>query len=102
MPQAPHSAEISAADDENATVVSITANGKVFVGVRPTELSVLSSLNSSTVYLKADARVPYQEVISVFDALQGKTIVLLTAPASEGKSAGIMPPYGLKINQSGE
>ena len=35
MPVAGHAVEMRAADEQNATVVAITAAGKVFVGVEP-------------------------------------------------------------------
>ncbi len=37
MPVANHAVEMRAADGPNATVVAITADGKVFAGIEPTE-----------------------------------------------------------------
>jgi hypothetical protein len=39
MPVADHAVEMRAADEEEATVVAITADGKVFAGTEPSEPS---------------------------------------------------------------
>jgi len=97
MPVAGHAIEMREADDLNATVVAITANGKVFVGIQPTEPAELSKLSQRTIYVKADSRVPYQNVLAVLDALRGKSVVLLTAPPDNGAKQGIRQPYGMKL-----
>jgi hypothetical protein len=51
MPVAGHAVEMRAADEQNATVVAMTADGRVFVGVEPTEPAALSRLSARTVYL---------------------------------------------------
>jgi len=56
MPVASHALEMRAADGQNATVVAISADGKVFVGVEPTEATALGRLTERTVYVKADSR----------------------------------------------
>jgi biopolymer transport protein ExbD len=98
MPVANHLVEMPAADEQGATVVTVTANGKVFLGVQPVEVSALSGANQRTTYLKVDARAPYQRVLTVLDALRGHPIVLLAAPASEPSGTQkIVPPYGMKV-----
>src|ERR1039458_3994935 len=44
MPVADHAVEMPAADAQQATVVAITADGKLFAGTEPTEPSALSKL----------------------------------------------------------
>ena len=100
MPVAPHAVEMRAADEENATVVAITAEGKMFVGIQATEPAALSKLSAGTVYVKADSRVSYQKVLAVLDALRGKSVVLLTAPPKNAVRQGIAPPYGMKLTVS--
>lgn len=100
MAVASHAVEMTAADKEDATVVSITADGRVFLGVKLVDVSALSSLGSATVYVKADARVPYQKLLAVLDALHGRPVVLLTAPANMEKGK-LVPPYGLKVMLGG-
>ena len=100
MPIADHAVEMRAADEQQATVIAITAAGAVFVGIEPTGPGALSSLSADTVYVKADARVPFQKILTVLDALRGKSVVLLTAsPASPANvdRAKIVPPYGIKL-----
>ena len=97
MPIAGHAVEMRAADGQNATVVAITANGRVFVGVERTEPARLSGLSGRTVYVKADARAPYQKVLEVLDALRGKSVVLLSANPKTAVGHGYAPPYGTKL-----
>ena len=70
MAVAGHAVEMRAADQPDATVVAITAEGKVFVGIQRTEPAALGSLRDSTVYVKVDSRTPYQDVLAVLDGLR--------------------------------
>ena len=97
MPVAAHAVEMRAADGPNATVVAITADGKVFAGIEPTEPGALSKLSAGTVYVKADSRVPFQKVLTVLDALRGKSVVLLAEPPKNVQKAKIVPPYGIQL-----
>ena len=97
MPVANHAVEMRAADEPNAKVVAITADGKVFAGIDAVDPGALGNLSEATVYVKADSRVPYQKVLVVLDALRGKSVVLLTAPPESAAKAGMVPPYGLKM-----
>lgn len=101
MAVASHAKEMRAADENDATVVSITADGRTFVGIHPVDVAGLASLDAKVVYVKADARAAYQKVLTVLDALHGRSIVLLTAP-TEKKSAKMMPPYGVKVTVGGQ
>lgn len=97
MPVADHAVEMRAADAQDATVVAITADGRLFAGIEPTEPSALSNLSAETVYVKADSQVPFQKVLTVLDALRGKSVVLLAAPPKNVGTAKIVPPYGMKV-----
>lgn len=97
MPVAGHAVEMRAADGQNATVIAMTADGRVFVGIDPAEPAALSRLRESTVYVKADVRAPYQKVLAVLDALRGKSVVLLSAPPETAGRQGYAPPYGTKL-----
>ena len=100
MPVAQHAVEMRAADELDATVVAITADGKIFAGITATEAAALSSLPAETVYLKADSRAPFQQVLAVLDALRGRSVVLLSAPPADAPKGRIMPPYGIKLTVS--
>lgn len=90
--------EMRAADGAQATVVAITADGQLFAGIEPTEPGALSRLSAETVYVKADSRVPFQKVLTVLDALRGKSVVLLAAsPVSVDRGTKPVPPYGIKM-----
>ncbi len=97
MPVASHAVEVRAADGQNAVVVAITANGGVFVGSESSEPAALNQLSERTVYVKADARAPYQTVLAVLDALHGKSVVLLSAPPQSTLKPAYVPPYGTKL-----
>ena len=100
MPVADHAVEMRAADEPNATVVAITANGKVFTGIEPTEPVALSKLSAETVYVKADSRVPFQTVLTVLDALRGKSVVLIAASPATVERAKIVSPHGIRLTVS--
>ena len=97
MAVANHAVEMRAADEPNSTVVAITADGKVYTGIKPTEPSALSSLSAQTVYVKADSRVPFQTVLAVLDALRGKSVVLLAGSPAKVEGAKYVSPYGIKL-----
>ena len=96
MPVADHAVAMRAADELDATVVAITAGGKLYIGIQPAEPGALSGLTAETIYIKADARVPFQTVLTVLDALRGKSVVLLAASPATVSRAGIVPPYGIR------
>jgi hypothetical protein len=101
MAVAEHAVEVRAADEADATVVAITQAGKVYVGIKPAETAALSDLRDGTVYVKADARAPYQKILAVLDALRGKTVVLLTQPAGNAaKPQAIAWPHGVTLAMS--
>ncbi len=97
MAVAGHAVEMRAADEENAIVVAITADGRVYAGIQPTEPAALSNLSEGTVYVKADSRVQYQQVLAVLDALHGRRVVLLTAPPKNAERETFVSPYGIQL-----
>jgi len=97
------------ADTQDALVVALTADGTAYLrGDRlPTPAlaervrSILSTRNEKTLYIKADARVPYARLVEVIDAVQRsgvEGVTLLTAqqdPADQGNR--LVPPKGLEM-----
>jgi len=57
-----HAVEMRAADNQKALVVAITEDGRVYVGIEPSEPAALNRLSARIVYVKADARAPYQSL----------------------------------------
>jgi hypothetical protein len=97
MPVASKAVAMPAADEENASVITVTAEGKLFLGLQPATLDGLARVSSSTVYLKADARASYQQVLTVLDALHSHSVVLLTAPTVRTEPGTIAPPFGVSV-----
>jgi hypothetical protein len=56
MPAASEAVAMPAADEEEAIVVTVTAEGKLFVGMHVAEVNTLTSLKAPIVYVKADSR----------------------------------------------
>ncbi len=102
MAAANNAVQIPAADEKNATVVTVTEDGKLFLGDKSVDMDALKTLSEGTVYVKADARTHYQKVLAVLDALHGRSVVLLTAPASKPEQGAMVPPYGVKLTVGGE
>jgi biopolymer transport protein ExbD len=98
MATADHAVPMQAADAPQATVIALTAKGKLYAGVERVESDALTKLSAATVYVKADARVPYQKVLTVLDALRGKRVVLLTTPLKSVEGARILPPFGIEVS----
>lgn len=97
MPVAAHAVEMRAADEPDSLVVAITAEGKVYNGITPSEPEALNTITAGTVFVKADARAPFQKVLAVLDALKGKSVVLLSAPPAQAAKGAITPPYGIRL-----
>ena len=102
LPVASQAVAIPAADAEDATVITVTADGKLFLGLQPVKLDALARVTASIVYVKADARAPYQQVLTVLNALRGHSIVLLTAPTVKTEPGKLTPPYGVGVTVGGK
>jgi biopolymer transport protein ExbD/biopolymer transport protein TolR len=107
MPVTSNAVAVPNADTQDAMVVALTADGTAYLrGERlPTPAlaervrSELSARNEKTLYIKADARVPYARVVEVIDAVQTagvEDVTLLTSQqdaADQGKR--LVSPKGL-------
>jgi biopolymer transport protein ExbD len=87
---------MAAADKEDAVVVAITRDGKVFLGskvILPADLppkvkDMLASKLDKTCYVKSDSRAKYEKVVDVVDNLRAAgvdNIGLLTDLDAKGK-----------------
>ncbi len=83
------------ADKENAVLIAVTRDGKVYLGSTPTppdELSqkvqdMLSTQLDKTAFIKADARSTYERVVEVVDNVRAAgvdNVGLLTEKAKRG------------------
>lgn len=98
---------IPQADKEDALVVTLTADGSLYLGVHRTTTAALSeeirnalpNRNSQIVYIKADAHVPYSSVVRIVDSLRAadfQRFGLLTAKDSD-KPGALVTPKGLEL-----
>lgn len=97
------------ADTQDALVVALTADGTAYLrGDRlPTPAladrvkSILSTQNKKTLYIKADARVPYARLVEVIDAVQKSGVEGLTLLTAQQDAADqgnrLVPPKGLEM-----
>jgi biopolymer transport protein ExbD/biopolymer transport protein TolR len=95
------------ADNENAVIVTVTNDGKIYFGVNQIALPDLKAKIRSTplqrgqkIYIKADARTPYARVLEVLDATPTVGLasqVLLTAHTGPSTPGTIAPPEGVEV-----
>jgi biopolymer transport protein ExbD len=96
------------ADREDALIVTVTSDGRIYLGINPRDLSGLAtelqaavhSAKAKTLYLKADGRAPYATVAKIVDAASAagiETMVLLTSQPIPSVPEGVFPPQGFTI-----
>jgi biopolymer transport protein ExbD len=96
------------ADQEDALIVSVTDDGSVYVGVDPISPAALAekfrdALSNRTereLYIKADARTPYANVVKVLDAMRTAGVEapnLLTAQRDWSGPGTLILPKGLEV-----
>ncbi len=87
------------ADKEDAVLIAVTRDGRVFLGTTPTEPAelpqkvrdLLAAQLDKTAYLKADARARYERVVEVVDNVRAAgvdNLGLLTERIRERGAAG--------------
>ena len=100
---------IPGADQPDALVATLTADGSMYLRANPVPTpdlanrvrSLLSTRQDKTLYIKADARVPYARLVEVIDAVQKSGVeglTFLTAQqdaADQGRSP--VSPKGLEL-----
>ena len=113
MPVTRNAVAVPAADTQDALVVALTADGIAYL--RADQLATaaladrvraaLSTRSDKTLYIKADARVPYARLVEVIDALQtsgidGLTLLTAQQDVADQKSRPV-PPKGMemRVNQ---
>jgi biopolymer transport protein ExbD len=109
MPVSRNAIAVPNADTPDALVVALTADGTAYLrGDRlPTPAladrvrSILSTRNERTLYIKADARVPYARLVEVIDAVQESGVEGLTLLTAQQDAADrgnrLVPPKGLQM-----
>jgi len=109
MPVTRNAVAVPNADTQDAVVVALTADGTTYLRAAPLPTpaladrvrSILSTRNEKTLYIKADARVPYARLVEVIDALQRsgvEGVTLLTAQQDAADQGNrIVAPKGLQM-----
>lgn len=107
MPAATNSAPMPEADDENAWIVTVTADGSLYFGIDPvTSESLLDAMKrrprnrAAKLYIKADARAPFAHVEKVLEAARVdffQSAVLLTSQPEASNHGTLVPPKGLEV-----
>ena len=93
---------MNAADKEDAVLIAVTRDGKVFLGSTPTTADqlpqkvkdLLSTQLDKTVYLKVDARAQYDGVVRVINNLRAAgvdNVGLLTEKVKEKGAPAVAP-----------
>lgn len=96
------------ADQANALIVAVTAEGRVYLGITPvnfTDLAQklrgdLATRTEKKLYIKADARTLYSNVAEVLNAVRTtgvQTLALLTSQREPVKPGTRLPPMGLEV-----
>lgn len=96
-----------AADNLNAWIVTVTADGQLWFGTNPVSQDDLIAEMIRTprnrdqdLCIKADARAPYADVASALKAAQSarfETPILLTAQKVSTQPGTMVPPRGLEV-----
>ncbi len=103
-----HNAQpMPAADNLNAWIVTVTADGQLWFGTNSVsreglvaEMIRTPRKRDQNLYIKADARAPYAGVASVVKAAQTAKFdapVLLTAQPESREPGTMVPPQGLEV-----
>ena len=87
------------ADNQDALVVALTADGAAYLGVERLAASalagrvktLLSARSDKTLYIKADARVPYARVVELIDAVRNSGVDILTFLTAQQDAVGSRP-----------
>jgi biopolymer transport protein ExbD len=98
---------MAAADEDDALVVTVTDNGEVYAGIDLTPPAALPdkikndlSSQRQRLYIKADARTPYANVVRVLEAAHSAGVaepVLLTTQPEPAAPGTIASPKGLEV-----
>ena len=107
MVVAGNAASMPAADNEDALVVTVTDSGSVYLGISPIATTALAERVKSDLpsqqqklYVKADARTPYANVVKVLEAAHSAGVsspVLLTTQSEPAAPGTIATPRGLEV-----
>jgi biopolymer transport protein ExbD len=108
LPATSNAVAVPSADKEDALVVAVTHDGRVYLGtdlVSPADLAdkvkgELATRADKKLYIKADARTPYANVVKVLDAVRTSGVhelTLLTDQQRPSEAGKLVTPTGLEM-----
>jgi biopolymer transport protein TolR len=107
LASASHAVASLDADREDSLIVTVTSNGSVYLGINPSTPAALAEQIKSSlsgreqkVYIKADARAPYADVIAVLGAASKAGVeapILLTTQPESPEPGTAVAPKGLEV-----
>ena len=109
MPVTRNAVAVPNADGQDALVLALTADGTAYLrgdrlatpALADLVSSILASRNEKTLYIKADARVPYARLVEVIDAVQKSGVEGLTLLTAQQDAADqgnrLVAPKGLEM-----
>lgn len=108
MATSTNAAVLREADDLDALVLAMTAQGKTYLDITPTPVSELSAAvkkalsgkPAKRLYLKFDARIAFEALSPVFAALRTAgldSVYLLTDQRDTGEAEFPRPPKGFRV-----
>jgi biopolymer transport protein TolR len=108
LPVTSNAKPVPSADNEDALIVTVTYQGRVYLGVTPVSTAelgekvkqALSNRAEKTLYIKGDARATYGSVVTVLDSIRTagvEGLTLLTAQRDTEEPGTLVPPKGLEM-----
>src|SRR5262245_50989106 len=107
LPVTGNAVSVPRADNPDALVVALTADGATYLGVERVAQpvladrvkTILSARTDKTLYIKADARVPYARVVEAIDAVRNSGVDVLTflTAQQDAGSRRTVAPQGLQM-----
>ena len=107
LPVTQNSVAVPDADKLGAVVLAITQDGSVYVGLDKTDFAslpakvnqLLTNRAEKVLYIKADVRTSYENLVKVIDAVRKSNVkdVTLLTQQNGTPSTGIVPPNGLEL-----
>ena len=108
LPATRNAVAVPKADKEDALVVAVTHDGRIYLGTDQVSFADLAGKVRSEVarrtdkklYVKADARTPYENVVKVLDAVHTsgvQELALLTDQREPSEAGKLVTPKGLEM-----
>ena len=108
LPATSNAVAVPSADKEDALVVAVTRDGRVYLGtdlISPADLadkvkSEVATRADKRLYVKADARTPYANVVAVVDAVRTsgvRGLTLLTDQRGPSEAGKLVTPTGIEM-----